>query len=121
MKFLKTLKGLLTVFAISTLLVACGGGGDGGTDTGGGGGSSTSLFNAYQAIGPGTTLAQVNALVGYAPNEGTSGRADGSTSASWGTSRTQANFSLFDVSFNPGGGVSLKIFVGPNGTFSQSY
>jgi hypothetical protein len=119
MKLLKTLKGLFAVFAISTLLVACGGGG---SDSGGGGtGNSTSLFNAYQAIGPGTTLAQVNALVGYAPNEGTSGRADGSSSASWGTSRTEAGFSLLDVSFNPGGGVSLKIFVGPNGTFSQSY
>jgi hypothetical protein len=120
MKFLKTLKGLLAVVATSALLVACGGGGGGG-DTGTGGGSATSLFNAYQAIGPGTTQAQVNGLVGYAPNEGTSGRADGSSSAAWGAGKGTTNYALLDVTFKPSGGVEFKVFVGPNGTFSQSY
>ena len=120
MKFLKTLKGLLAIFATSALLVACGGGGGGG-DTGTGGGSSTSLFNAYQAIGSGTTLAQANALVGYAPNGGTSGRSDGSTEAAWRADFGTLNASLLNVTFNPNGSVYLKIYVGPNGNFSQSY
>jgi hypothetical protein len=119
MKFLKTLKGLLAVFATSALLVACGGGGGG--DTGTGGGGSASLFNAYQAIGPGSTQAQVTALVGYAPNGGTSGRSDGSTEANWRADFDTTNASLLSVSFKPSGAVDLKIYVGPNGQFSQSY
>lgn len=119
MKFLKTLKGLLAVFATTALLVACGGGGGG--DTGTGGGGSTSLFNAYQAIGAGTTQAQVTALVGYAPNGGTGGRSDGSTEAAWRAEFNTLNAALLNVTFKPNGGVDLKIYVGPNGTFSQSY
>jgi hypothetical protein len=120
MKFLKTLKGLLAIFATSVLLVACGGGGGDG-DTGTGGGGSTSLFNAYQAIGPGANLAQVNALVGYAPNAGTSGYSDGSTEYKWRAEENSINTSLMSVTFNSGGSVDLKIYVGPNGSFSQSY
>jgi hypothetical protein len=116
MKFLKTLKGLLAIFATSALLVACGGG-----DTGTGGGGSASLFNAYQAIGPGSTLAQVNGLVGYTPNAGTSGYSDGSTEYKWRAEEGSLNTSLMSVTFKSSGGVELKIYVGPNGTFSQSY
>jgi hypothetical protein len=118
MSFFKTLKGLLAVVVTSAFLVACGGGGGDDPVTGGGGGSSSSLFNAYQAIGPGTTLAQVNALVGYGPNAGTSGFADGSTEYKW---SANSGTSLLSVTYRGDGSVELKIYVDGVSTFSQSY
>lgn len=106
------------VVMLTALLPACGGGGGGG-DTEPAGGGSSGLYAAYQKIGKGMSLAQVESLVGYAHNNGEahySNRDDYNWIADKGTSTT----SVMTVSF-VSGRVNMKIIDGAQGRFFQSY
>ena len=120
---MRIFKTFLAMILAASFLVACGdgGGSDSGT-TSETGGSTANLLAAYQAITPSTSLAQVNALVGYAPNGGSSGYSDGSTSYMWWSEKGTATLALLSVHFRADGSVELKIINGPSiGLFSQSY
>lgn len=113
-----------TFFAMilaASFLVGCSGGGSDSGSTVTSSGSTASLFAAYEAITPDMNVGQITSLVGYAPNNGTSGSADGSSRASWDSGKGAIPYAVLDVYFKAGGGVEYKIFGGQNGTFSQSY
>jgi len=106
------------VVVLTALLPACGGGSSGGVDSGGGG-DAADLYDAYNKIGKGMTLGQVESIVGYAHNNGEShydNRADYNWIAAKGTSEA----SVMTVSLVNGGVVS-KIIAGAKGQYFQSY
>ncbi|WP_374412901.1 hypothetical protein [Hydrogenophaga sp.] len=111
----------LGVLLLTAGLAACGGGGGGPDDvTGGGdGGGSGDLYAAYDRIGPGMSLAQVESIVGYGHNNGEAHYAD-RDDYNWIEGKGTSNVSAMTVSFT-GGGVNLKIVAGAKGTFTQAY
>lgn len=106
---------------LAALLPACGGGGGGGdVDSGGGkGGDAAALYAAYDKIGKGMSLAEVESLVGYAHNNGES-HYDNRADYNWIAGKGTSDASVMTVSLLDGG-VSMKIIDGKNGRFFQSY
>lgn len=118
---INTLRRSLGLLVLTAGLAACGGGGGGVDDVpgGGDGGGAGDLYAAYDRIGPGMSLAQVESIVGYAHNNGEAHYAD-RDDYNWIEGKGTSNVSAMTVSFI-NGGVNLKIVAGAKGTFTQAY
>lgn len=106
---------------LTAFLPACGGGSDGGIDVGGGGGGgdAADLYAAYNKIGKGMTLAQVESIVGYAHNNGEA-HYNGRDDYNWMAEKGTSNTSVMTVSLAHGG-VASKIIDGAKGRYFQAY
>lgn len=106
------------VVVLTAFLPACGGGSGGGVDSGGGG-DAADLYAAYNKIGKGMTLAQVESIVGYAHNDGKSHYGD-HDDYNWIAEKGTSNTTVMTVALTRGG-VSQKIVAGYKGQFHQAY